>query len=92
MSLKSSLFNVLLGLDLGAGGLGGIPGITISAHAGMAALDGSRRGRLAATLIDSLTLKRGHCYGAVLGDLARAQVAADLCGRYADKARAALSP
>ena len=37
MSIKTSLFNLLLGVDMAAGGLGGVPDLTVSAHAGMPA-------------------------------------------------------
>lgn len=66
--------NVLLALDvLGSALLAGRPGETLSGRAGSAYLQGKWRGRVTVPIIDFIMRRKGHCVGAVRGDILRAQ-------------------
>ena len=72
--MRAYLVNVLLGLDYFASCLlNGKPGTTLSGRAGSAYLEGKLRGKIFAPAIDFIMRKKGHCVGAVNGDILRAQ-------------------
>lgn len=72
--MKAYFVNVLLGLDLFASALlGGRPGETLSGRAGSAYLQGKLRGRIFAPIIDFIMRRKGHCVGAIQGDILRAK-------------------
>ena len=57
----------------------------------MAALDGTRRGRFAAAVVNFIMGDPHHCNQAILGDLERARAAAAICVRYAGAAAQAIA-
>lgn len=72
--MKTYLLNILLALDvLGSAILAGKPGETLSGRAGSAQKQGKLRGRILAPIIDFIMRKKGHCLGAVQGDILRAK-------------------
>jgi hypothetical protein len=70
----SYLLNVALGFDIFVSAiLRGKPGETLSGRAGSAFLEGKARGKFWVPIIDFVMRKKGHCIGAVHGDILRAQ-------------------
>lgn len=85
------LLNTLIDLDDAAAALvlQEIPGVTVSSRCGMAVLDheaGVRGDVLEhiATALDDI--QRGHCFAALLGDLARARAVIHLLEPYEARA------
>ena len=89
----SQLFNTLVALDdtAAAGAMGGIPDVTISAHCGVALLEAGhpRSDKLFGRLLNFV--RRGHCFAAIIDDLARARAAVALLEPYEERAHAALN-
>ena len=68
------LFNVAIALDyLASAILNGRPGETLSGRAGSAYLQGRRRGRICAPIINFIMRDNQHCQNAVQGDILRAR-------------------
>lgn len=79
----SYLLNLAIALDyLASAILRGRPGETLSGRAGSAYLQGKRRGRICAPIINCIMGSNTHCQNAIQGDILRARaVIVDQGGR-----------
>lgn len=83
--MRARILKIAIAFDqfLDALGPASLPGVTISAHACMADIDGRRWGVILSRLLDAV--QKGHCEAAMRNDYARAQAVIDEIGPYIDK-------
>ena len=82
MSIKTTLFNLALGVDMG---LDNVPDLTLSAHTELAYLDGRRAGKILRPVINFVMRSPTHCQDALRNDLARAWAVVNLLTGYATR-------